>query len=130
MDIRTQLTINQTVCDAGSEAGDNILHKNIVAAQGIAGLSILRILITETFTGLAEGLRVVVESDSENTFSTDLREEVSSPNLLIDRLVIGNIIDIPVPKGDPALEWQEFWRAYFVQHTNVATAGKMTVGLV
>ncbi len=130
MDIRTQLAIDQTVCDGGSEASGNQLHKNVIAAQGIAGMSILRIIVTETFTGLAEGMRVTIRSDSENTFSTTPREEVSSPVLLPARLVAGNIIDIPVPKGQPSLDWQAYWDAYFVQVNNVATAGKVTVGLV
>jgi len=128
MGYRTLFDADFEACTAASEQSTNEINSHVAHPNGIAG-GIFRIQITETFVGPTT-IRVTVESDSENTFGTTPREEVSSPQLAVGRLVAGNIIDIPLPKGNPELDWQQYWRAYYNLEGAVATAGKVTCGIV
>ena len=128
MGYRTLFDSDFAACTAASEQSTNEIDSNVAHPNGIAG-GIFRIVITETFVGPTT-IRVTVESDSSNGFATTPREEVSSPQLAPARLVAGNTIDIPLPKGNPALDWQRYWRAYYVLEGAVASAGKITCGIV
>jgi hypothetical protein len=129
-DIYNGFCWGQTVCNAGSEASDNRLDANTAKPQGGGDFKFLRIIVGTAFAGLDSGMRVTVESDTVNTFNSTLREEASSPILLPARLTAGALIDIPLPRGNPDLDWQRYWRAYFNQISEVASAGTVTVGLV
>jgi len=130
MDLRNQFSRGQTVCNAGSQAGDFYLHKNVAMPQGGGDFKALRLIVGTAFEGLASGMRVTIESDTVYTFNSTLREEASAPILLPARLTAGAIIDIPLPRGNPDLDWQAFWRIYYNQISEVATAGTITAGLI
>jgi len=130
LDVRSMYSSDQAILLAADEAGENTLDQNRVRPLGGGSFTILRLMVGTAFAGLDSGMRAYIQSDSENTFSTTPREEASSPILLPARLTAGAIIDIPLPRGNPDLDWQAISRIWYDLISEVATAGTISAGLI
>lgn len=130
-DIRNQLAVQQAFGNAGDEASDNQLDQNLVRPLGGGNWKWMQIVVTEAYTDLDSGARIVLRSDTANTMNTgNLREEASSPILLPARLTLGAIIEVPLPRGNPDLDVQRYIDAWMDVVSESATLGKLTIGIV
>jgi len=127
-DYRNMYSTNQAVCNAGDEwSDDNLDHGATDRRMSVSGELALRMIVTEAFTDMASGMRVVLKDDAVNTFNSGtLKEHTSSPVLLPAQLTLGAEFNFPL--SDLAL--QQYSKVYYVPISQNATAGKVTVGLV
>lgn len=138
MDVKNRFSYNQTICDAGSEWSDDFLDLGAEYVPSPAHDKILRIVVTELFTDLAEGVRVILKDSAAITtppstgpiYGATIKEHTSSPILLPAQLNASYINGVPIDIPLSNLTMQRYAQVRYDQITSVATAGKVIVGLV
>ena len=86
----------------------------------------LELVVTTTFTGLDSGMTVILQSDEDSGFATDLTAEVTSRTFAVAELVAGARFLLPIPAGDI----QRYVRVWYNLISEVATAGAITARII
>jgi hypothetical protein len=111
--------------DVASTNSINLGKANITFVGGKG--QVLKARVVETFTtgDGATSLDIKLESDTETTFSTALKD-VATYNILLASLVAGALV---INQQIPVQKYQQFLRAYFNAIGGTWTAGKLIVWL-
>lgn len=118
---------NQQILQSADEAAtDTLDFQDVTHSLGIGTDLSLEITVTETFTGLASGMRVILQSDEDNGFATALVNNITGPTLAVAALVAGARFLYPMPYDD----MKRHVRVWYDLITQVATAGRVTARII
>lgn len=118
---------NQLILQAADEAStDDLDFQDVTHSLGIGTDLSLEITVTEDFTGLDSGMKVLLQSDEDNGFSTDLVTNFTSRTLAVSELVAGARFLFPMPYED----MKRHVRVWYDLITQVATAGRVTARII
>ncbi len=118
---------NQLILQAADEAAtDTLDFQDVTHSLGIGTDLSLEITVTEDFTGLASGMKVLLQSDEDNGFATSLVTDFQSRTLAVSELVAGASFKFPLPYEDI----KRHVRVWFDMISQVAAAGRVTSRIV
>lgn len=130
MDYMSQFSLNQEPLQAADEVCNKhvIQFANDVERNEFFKKCVVKMLVKEAFTGLAEGMYMDLRIASNVNLTSDYVTLASTGLLLIANLQIGDHYELTVP----ARRWvtgYDFFGVFYRKHTNVATAGKVNTWL-
>ena len=110
-----QVITDSAVCEDPLQFGDSPQQIGLKGA-------IVEFLVTEAFAGMAEGFYFQLRADIDATLDNTQIIVATSPLLQTTDLTLGDVIVVPIPAFVLPSTF-EFFGAFYLKHTNVATAG-------